>query len=189
MGAEIELGIQNTYERELIGYFISQGCLKSQDVTVKDGKVIDILINDDLMKSIINFEYSELNIKKLLHLKSIKSIAFDYRYSFALAKFFLRNNDIISAQIQFKTAHNLVEDKHELQDYSKILGFVYSLAIKKVEKAISDFSKYNLYGLIKAKSPETLEKLAEIININQMNEDLVKKNRVKIMDILIKILI
>lgn len=181
--------LSNTIERDLLEEFVQADVLDPKTVEIKNGKLVSIEINDEILDYIVNMKYNDHNIKRLLHLKSIKSIAFDYRYSLALSKYFLKNNDIVSAEVQFKAAHNLIEDKTQLQDFSKLLGLVYALFTKKIQKATEDFEKYKIKDLIQTKYPTYYSQLLEILDGNNFDEECIKKKKSKIMELFVKILL
>ena len=183
------LQLANAFEKELIEQFLEAGILETNKIQIKNGKLQSIELNDQILQFILEMPYSDINVKRLLHLKSIKSIALDYRYSFALSKFFLKNNDIVSAEIQFKAAHNLIDNKAQLQDFAKILGIVYSLFTKKYQKTVSDFENYKIKGLIQTKYPIYFSQLLEIIEENEINEELLKKKKIKLIELFVKLLL
>ncbi len=181
--------LSNTMERDLLQEFVQVEVLDPKTIDIKNGKLVSIEINDKLLDYIVNMRYNDLNIKRLLHLKSIKSIAFDYRYSLALSKYFLKNNDIVSAEVQFKAAHSLIEDKTLLQNFSKLLGIVYALFTKKIQKAAEDFEKHKIIELIQTKYPAYYPQLLEINEEGKFNEDTIKKKKHIIMELIVKILL
>ncbi len=181
--------LSNPIERDLIEILIESKTLVNKDIEIKNGKLVSIELNNKVLDYIVNLKYNDQNVKRLLHLKSIKSIAFDYRFALALSKFFLKNNDIVSAEVQFKAAHTLIEDKTQLQDFSKLLGIVYSLFMKKMQKAKEDFQKFKIKELIQAKYPSFYNQLLEILDGSDFDEDCIKKKKIKFMELFIKILL
>ena len=79
--------LSNIMENDFVNLLVKEGIVKPEKVKIKDGRLVKIDMNNNIADFIVNLPYSELNVKRLLHIKTVKKIGENYKFAFALTKF------------------------------------------------------------------------------------------------------
>ena len=181
--------LSNIMENDFVNLLVKEGIVKPEKVKIKDGRLVKIDMNNNIADFIVNLPYSELNVKRLLHIKTVKKIGENYKFAFALTKFFLKNNDIASADVHYKQVIKKVGKKSAFKECTLFMNLIKTLFQKKYKNAVSDYQNLKINELLKNKYPTYFTELEKILEGNDFNEENVKNKRSKITELLITILL